>query len=155
MDIAPEGTSIQCSTVEELVGDRSRIWILFYNEVTKGKFNHTCQETKECFINSKTVGGQHADHVETSPWPAPCLTSGKRVRTLWMTITCTISDMPFTQSSLFSDSQDKVKKDVGLSPLYCNTRTFSSAELKEPLEESPLSIHLSTDSLVASISGLL
>lgn len=38
MDIASRGTSIQWSTVEELVGNRSRIRILFYNEVAKGKF---------------------------------------------------------------------------------------------------------------------
>lgn len=110
-----EGT-VQPSAVTEIVGDRNRIWIFFYNKVTKGKFyyfqqiNYSCQKKKKsrhhAFINSRTIGGQPADHLETSPWLSP---PGLR-ETFVNEHHCVTSDVPLNLFIFFSDSQLKVKK---------------------------------------------
>lgn len=40
--------TIQPSAVTEMIGDKNRIWIFFYNEVAKGKFHYFQQISYSC-----------------------------------------------------------------------------------------------------------
>lgn len=128
-----------------MIGDKNRIWIFFYNEVAKGKFHYfqqisySCQKKKKsrrhAFINSRTIGGQPADHLETSPWLSRPGLREAFVREHY----CVTSDVPLNLFIFFSDSQLKVKKkkkketDIGLSAELIShllALTFSHANWK-------------------------